>query len=190
MFPLEMALLFLSQFVFTTLIIVLLLRFCLQLSGAGSHNVITQWVIKITRPCIKPLQWFLPTWRRFDSSVIVVALLLSMLKVFIYGYLKVGINFPVLPIFIFSCAQLLQFVLQLYGIAVIAQAVLSWVNPDPNPLSGLLYVLTAPLLNFARRFIPPLAGFDLSPVAVWLSLQIVNIVVVAPIMQRSLWMIY
>lgn len=188
--PLYTALLFLSQFVLTILIIALLLRFFLRLSGASTHNSITKWVIKITKPIVKPVQWFLPTWRRLDIAVIIVCLIVEMAKIYIYGFLKVGIEFPILPIFVFSCGQLLQFALQLYGIAVIAQAVLSWINPDPNPLTDIVYTLTAPLLNFTRRFIPPLGGFDLSPVAVWIALQFVNIFVAAPIMQHSLWMIY
>ncbi len=189
MFPFEDALLFLSQFVFTVLIFVLLLRFCLQLSGASTHNVITQWVIKITRPVVKPFQWILPTFRRFDTAVILLAFALTMLKVFIYGFLKVGMEFSWSLIAIFSGAQLLQFIVQLYSIAIIAEAVLSWVKPEPNGLTNVLHVLTAPLLRLVRRFVPPLGGFDLSPVVVWTGLQLVNMIIITPVMRHFLWMI-
>ncbi len=189
MYALEAALLFLCQTVLTLCIAVLLLRFCLQLSGKTPRNIITQWIGKITNPVLRPLQYLLPVWKGFDSANLVLCLGINMGKTFIYGWIKVGMALPLLSIFIFSCGQLFQFTLHLYGMAIIAQAVLSWVNPSPNPLSGILYSLTAPLLNLARRFIPPIGGMDLSPIPVWLGLQLLNILIAAPIMRASLWML-
>lgn len=50
---------------------------------------------------------------------------------------------------------------------IIIDALLSWVSPDPmNPLVQLLNLLSAPIVDPFRRFIPPLAGMlDLSPIA-------------------------
>ncbi|MCD6046284.1 MAG: hypothetical protein K0R48_1447 [Gammaproteobacteria bacterium] len=187
---LQAALLFLCQAIFTLCISVFLLRFCLQLSGFPSRNTITQWVGKITNPVIQPLRHvFLRVWKGFDSAAFLICLLLVMAKVFIFGWIKLGEPLPLLNIFIFSCGQWLQFTLQLYSLAIIAQAVLSWVNPSPNALSDVLYSLTAPMLNLVRRFIPPIGGFDLSPIPVWLGLQLVNIMVATPIMRASLWML-
>jgi YggT family protein len=45
---------------------------------------------------------------------------------------------------------------------VILQAVLSWVNPY-NPLQPLLDAVSRPFLRPIRRFVPPLANVDLSP---------------------------
>jgi YggT family protein len=187
---LQAALLFLCQTVFTLCIGVFLLRFCLQLSGTPSRNTITQWLGKITNPVIKPLRYaYLRVWKRFDSAAFVVCLLLIMVKVYIFGWIKIDESLPLLNVLVFACGQLLQFTVQVYSIAVIAQAVLSWVNPAPNAMSDVLYSLTAPLLNLVRRFIPPIAGFDLSPIPVWLGLQLLNIMVAAPIMRASLWML-
>ncbi len=185
---LQAALLFLCQSVFTLCIAVFLLRFCLHLSGATPRNIITQWLGKITNPVIKPVRTILGVWKGFDSAAFLICLLLVMAKVYIFGWIKIDEPLPLLSIFIFSCGQLLQFTLQLYSLAIIAQAVLSWVNPSPNALSDVLYSLTAPLLNLVRRFIPPIGGFDLSPIPVWLGLQLLNIMVAAPIMRASLWM--
>lgn len=187
---LQAALLFLCQTIFTLCIIVFLLRFCLQLSGIPSRNTLTQWLGKITNPVLRPLRYlFLRIWGRFDSGAFIVCLLLIMVKVYIYGWIKIDESIPLLSLLFFSCGQLLQFILQLYSIAIIAQAVLSWVNPAPNAVTAVLYSLTAPLLNLVRRFIPPIGGFDLSPIPVWLALQLLNIMVAAPIMRASLWML-
>ena len=40
-------------------------------------------------------------------------------------------------------------------------------------VQDVLYKATEPLLGFARRFLPPMGGFDLSPIVVILFLQIV-----------------
>ena len=55
--------------------------------------------------------------------------------------------------------------------AVIVSAVFSWVNPYA-PLAAVFDTLTRPLLRPFRRFIPPVGGVDLSPLALLLVLQI------------------
>jgi YggT family protein len=185
---LQAALLFLCQTIFTLLIIVFLLRFCLQLPGTTPRNTITQWIGKITNPVIKPVRTILRVWKGVDSAAFLICLLLIMAKVYVLGWLKIDESLPLLNVFTFSCGQFLQFMVQLYSIAIIAQAVLSWINPAPNALSNVLYILTAPMLNFVRRFLPPIGGLDLSPIPVWLGLQLINIMVAAPIMRAALWM--
>ena len=60
--------------------------------------------------------------------------------------------------------------------AIIINALLSWVSPDPdNPVVQLLSLLTAPIVEPFRRVIPPLAGMlDLSPIAAIIALTIVR----------------
>ncbi len=184
---LQAALLFLCQSIFTLLIIVFLLRFCVQLSGPTPRNTITQWIGNITNPAIRPIRTVLRVWKGFDSAAFLICLLLIMAKVYIFGWIKIDESLPLLSVFVYSCGQLLQFTVQLYSIIIIAQAVLSWVNPEPNALSDILYVLTAPMLNLVRKFLPTMGGFDLSPIPVWIGLQLINIMVATPLMRASLW---
>jgi YggT family protein len=60
--------------------------------------------------------------------------------------------------------------------AIIINALLSWVSPDPdNPVVQLISLLTAPIVDPFRRIIPPLAGMlDLSPIAAIIALTIVR----------------
>ena len=60
--------------------------------------------------------------------------------------------------------------------AIIINALLSWVSPDPdNPVVQLISLLTAPIVDPFRRVIPPLAGMlDLSPIAAIIALSIVG----------------
>ena len=54
--------------------------------------------------------------------------------------------------------------------AMILQAVLSWINPY-SPLAGPADQLTRPVLAPIRRFVPTIAGIDLSPLIAILLLQ-------------------
>jgi YggT family protein len=54
---------------------------------------------------------------------------------------------------------------------VLASAIFSWVNPHA-PLADVCDAVSRPLLRPFRRFIPPLGGVDLSPLALLLILQI------------------
>lgn len=183
--PIRTALLFLTQTIFTLAIITLILRAALQVSKARAHNPITQAIIKVSRPIVKPLQKILPTLERFDLAVIVLCFAIELMKVFIEGFLKLGVWLPIPAAFLFSCGQLLQFTLHIYSAVIIIQALLSWVNPAPNAFSDILYTLATPLLNLVRRVLPPIGGIDLSPIPILLGLQLLNILVAGPLMDFS-----
>lgn len=74
--------------------------------------------------------------------------------------------------FLFQFFDLLFTVLNL---AILARVLLSWIpnlNPS-NPLVRLLQQITDPILEPARRIIPPLGGLDISPIVVLLVLDLV-----------------
>ena len=73
---------------------------------------------------------------------------------------------------IYTLANLIELVLNAYLIIVIARAVLSWVNPDPNnPIVRLIHRVTEPVLRPIRDRLPTVAmGLDLSPMVVLLAI--------------------
>ena len=80
-----------------------------------------------------------------------------------------------------GAGKVIHSVIWLYTWVIILSAVLSWVNPDPyNPIVRTLRALTEPVLWRARKMLPFLYinGIDLSPVAVILALQFLDIVLV------------
>jgi YggT family protein len=77
----------------------------------------------------------------------------------------------VLGNFIAAIAKLISFVLEIYIWIIIARAVISWVNADPyNPIVRFLIQVTEPVLSRIRRFLPPMGGFDLSPMVLILGI--------------------
>ena len=73
--------------------------------------------------------------------------------------------------FLKAVAELLHLVLNFFIWLMIARAILSWVNPDPNnAIVRFLHSSTDPLINKVRGRIPPLGMVDLSPLVILLVL--------------------
>ncbi len=62
-------------------------------------------------------------------------------------------------------------ILSLYEYVMLARVLMSWFNPNPNnPIVDGIYRLTEPILSPIRRMLPPMGGFDLSPLVVFFVL--------------------
>ena len=76
----------------------------------------------------------------------------------------------VLANLLFAVAQVLDYVLWAYIWILIARIVLSFVQADyQNPIVRFIYGATEPVLARVRARLPVVAGFDLSPVVVWIA---------------------
>lgn len=64
----------------------------------------------------------------------------------------------------------------LYTFVLLARILISWIpNIDPyHPAVQLLYQVTEPVLDPARRLIPPLGMIDISPIVVFIALGILQ----------------
>lgn len=63
--------------------------------------------------------------------------------------------------------QVVDLLLTIYIWLIIAQAIISWVNPNPyHPIVRFLYKTTEPVLSPLRRILPPIYGLDLTPLIV------------------------
>ena len=96
-----------------------------------------------------------------------------------------GVAIGPLGVVSFAFAELVSLAFNIFVFAIVIQAVISWINPAGhyNPVGAILRSLTEPLLRHARRYIPPVSGIDLSPIAVLLVLQFLKMLIV-PLLQR------
>ena len=70
---------------------------------------------------------------------------------------------------------LILFVLDLYSFVVFVSVALSWLRLSPdNPVVRVTSALTEPLLEPLRRVIPPVGGFDITPMALLLLVQLLK----------------
>ncbi len=172
---------FLVTTAFGLYVLAVMLRFLLQWVRADFYNPVSQFLVKITNPPLKPLRRFIPGYAGVDLASVVLMLLLKTLEWYILLWLK-GVPGSPGGVFFLAIADLLSLAINVFLVAILIQVILSWVNPGVhNPVSGLLWRLNEPLLGPARRLLPPISGLDLSPILVLILLQLLKLLLVAPI---------
>ena len=172
---------FLVQTVFGLYIAAVMLRFLLALVRADFYNPVSQFLVKVTNPPLLPLRRVIPGAMGVDLAAILLMLVLQAVELMLIGAIS-GFSFHLLGLVILALAELMSLLFQIYFFTILIQVVLSWVSPGAyNPVVGLLYSLNEPLLGRARRLLPAIQGFDLSPILVMILLQLLNILLVAPI---------
>ncbi len=166
-------------------ILVIMLRFLLQWVRADFYNPISQFLVKVSNPTLRPLRRVIPGVAGVDMAAVVLMLLLQLLSLGLILLLR-GHGVPLGTLFFWSLAELVSLAISVYIWGIIIQIVISWINPGAyNPALSLLHSLTEPLLRPARRLLPPVSGFDLSPLLVLLVLQVGKMLLVPPIMMLA-----
>ncbi|HKQ30795.1 MAG TPA: YggT family protein [Burkholderiales bacterium] len=167
------------QVVFGLYILAVLLRFLFQLVRADFYNPISQFVVALTNPVLRPLRRVIPGLFGVDVASLLLLLLLKVGELYLVAALVGGT--PTLPgAIVMSVADLIVLALHVFMVAIIVRAVISWFLPYGgynNPIAGVLARLTDPLLRPAQRLIPTVGGLDLSPIAVLIVLQLAILLV-------------
>jgi YggT family protein len=173
---------FLITVVFDLYILAVMLRFLLQLVRADFYNPISQFLVTVTNPPLRPLRRFIPGYRGVDLASVVLMLLLKAVEIALISLAIYGRVPGIAGLFIISFAELLNLIIYIFIFAILIQVIISWVNPGAyNPATVLLYRLTEPLLRPARRLLPPISGLDLSPLLVFIVLQLTIILIIKPL---------
>lgn len=173
---------YLVQVVFGFYTLLVLLRFLFQLVRADFYNPISQFIVAFTNPPLKLLRRFIPGFFGIDFAAVVLLFALKMLEVYLFGWLQ-GIAPKPIGLLVLATARLLELAVWVFIISIFIRVILSWVNPygTRNPIGDLLYSLTEPMLAPARRLIPNIGGLDISPIAVFILLQLTLILIVNPL---------
>lgn len=178
---------------FDLYILLILLRFILQILRADFYNPVSQFIVKVTSPPLKILRRFIPSISGQDISSIVLCLGLIYFKYILLRMLDipaVSIGSAIAPIgsasyvglFIYSIADLVSLTLTIFLMAIIIQVILSWISPGQyNPIIGLVSTLASPVLRPVRKIMPAMGGLDLSPIFGTLIIMVAKLLIVPPI---------
>ena len=178
---------------FDLYILLVLLRFLLQMLRADFYNPVSQFIVRLTTPPLKILRRFIPSVGGQDTSSIVLCLALIFIKFLLLRALSIkavhigGVMAPVGAVsygglLVFCIADLIALLLTVFLVAVIIKVILSWVSPGHyNPVIGLVDRIAAPVLRPVQKLIPPLGGLDLSPLFATLLLLVAKMLIVPPI---------
>lgn len=172
---------FLIQTASDLFVLVLLLRFYLQLANAPLRHPLVQFVRSATDFIVLPLRKRIPAWRGYDTATLLTAWLTSLIAIVLLLVLApLPYNFALpsnwLSMALLAVLYVFRATVYLLMGAIIVQAVLSWVSPY-NPLAPLLELLTRPFLRPFRRLM--IGQVDLSPLALLIVLQVVLMLPIA-----------
>lgn len=172
---LQNVLYFLVSTAFSLYIGAVIIRFLLAVSRADFYNPVSQAIVKITDPALIPMRRIVPAVGKLDTAAIALAVGLKIIAVFILLLIQ-GLPADFFTVIIYSVANLVRTVIWIYIIALIIQAIMSWVgNAYGNPAASLLDSLTAPILQPIRQFLPDFGGIDFSPLVAIIGLNVVLI---------------
>lgn len=164
------------QTISSLILFTFVLRLILQLVRADFYNPISQAVVKFTNPILLPVRRAVPSVAGIDTASVLIILLAQALTIVLLLSLH-GAGFPPpLALFLWSIIGVLALVVGFYFYAVLAGIILSWVAPgSDHPAVGLLYQLTEPVMAPFRKLLPAMGGLDLSPILVFLSINVVQV---------------
>ncbi len=173
---------FLVDVLFGLYIGAVMIRFLLQLVRADFYNPVTQFLVKVTNPPLKPLRRVIPGLGGIDLASIVLMVALQMVALLLMALLA-GASLAPAGLLVLAIGQLIALLLNIYMWGILIQVILSFVaGSGHNPLVALLHSINEPVLRPARRILPPISGFDLSPILVFIAIGLLKILLVAPIM--------
>lgn len=158
---------------------VLLFRFLLQWLRAPLRNPIGEFIMALTDFLVLRARRYIPSVWRLDSATLLLAFLFEL----IYLGLTLSVQdypferFPLLGLLAWSTVALLRLSVYFLMGALVAQAILSWVNPY-TALAPLLAAITQRFLRPIQRLVPLIGRVDLS---LLLLLVICQIILFAPL---------
>lgn len=174
--------LFLIQFLAGLVIFALMLRFLMRATRVDWRHPIVNFVAKITNPICAPLNLILPRPNRWDWSALITAMLVQAILVVTIGLLT-DHNFGIGIILISAVTEIMNQLLDMLFWLIIIQVVMSWISQGYNPNTAIFDQLTQPILRPFQRWIPPMGGLDLSPIAAIIAIKLTQIVVVGSVAQ-------
>jgi YggT family protein len=164
-------------------LIIVVLRFLLQVVRADFYNPVSQAIVKITMPVLKPLRKVIPGFWGIDVAsvvlILVVQLVASIVLCLIVGLTGLIVNPLILLAWGFVGA--LTIISSIFFWCMIISIIGSFIAPmSHHPLLTLANQIINPLTAPIRKVIPPLGGvIDISPIIVLLGLKIVDMLLIS-----------
>jgi len=150
---------------------VLLLRCWMQIVRVRPPQQIAQFTFQLTDWLVKPLRRVIPGVGGIDWASLLSAYAIALISTSIKVWMTLHLSASV--IFLLAFLSLLQWIIYGWTGLLILEVIFSWVNPHA-PLAPFVQALNAPLLRPLRRVVPLIGGLDLSPMALFILLQLAS----------------
>lgn len=166
---------FLVDAVASFFVFMLLARFHFQWLRVPFRNPVGEFVLATTNWMVVPARRVIPGLAGLDLATLLLAWAVQALGLWLQAAI-LGAEPGFGMIAAVALVDLVRYSLYILVFAVIAQAVLSWVNPY-TPLAPAFDTLTRPFLRPLRRYVPPVGNVDLTPLVLLVILYVALIVV-------------
>ena len=176
------AALFLFDTILGFYVLIVMLRFLLQLTKADFYNPISQFVVKVSNPPLAPMRRLIPNVFGIDLAVIILLIALEGLRL---GLITTALGHTphFIGLFLLSVGELLKLAIYIVIFSIFIRAILSWFGSGyTQPFSVLLKSFTDPILRPAQKIIPATTGLDLSPMIIFIGLMLLLKIFVQPLL--------
>ncbi|MES2822077.1 MAG: YggT family protein [Pseudomonadota bacterium] len=163
-------------------LVIVIMRFLLQVVRADFYNPVSQSIVKITMPLLKPLRKIIPGFLGIDMASVVLILLVqlvaTLLLSLVHGVGDVFTN-PLL-VLLWGFVGALSIVSNIFFWCMVITIIGSFLAQfSHHPLIVLANQIIDPLCAPIRKVIPPLGGvLDISPIIILLGLKIVDMLII------------
>jgi len=156
---------------------VLLFRFHAVWLKAPMRNPIGEFLMALTDFIVLRTRRLIPAVRGLDSATLLLAFVVEFiyLSAFLWVQGYSFETFPLVGLLAWTAVKLLKLSIYLLTATLIAEALLSWVNPH-TPIAPMLFAVNRPFLQPLRRSIPPVGSVDLSVLVLLIICQLILIV--------------
>ncbi len=156
---------------------VLLFRFHAVWLKAPMRNPIGEFFMALTDFIVLRVRRYIPAAWGMDIATLLLAFVVEFvyLTLFLWVQGYAFETFPLAGLLAWTAVKLLKISIYLLVATLLAEAILSWVNPH-TPLAPMLFAFNRPFVQPLRRRIPPIGNVDISVLILFLICQLILII--------------
>lgn len=159
--------------VFSALVWLFLVRFHFQWLRVPFRNPAGQFVLALTNWAVVPARRAVPGFAGLDLATLLLAWLAQLVGLWAqFAILGSEPTFAALAAV--AAVDLARYSVYILIFAVFLHVAITWINPDA-PAEPLLDMITRPFLRPLRRYVPPVANVDLTPMVLIVILWVLLI---------------
>ena len=176
------AALFLVDTILGIYILLVLLRFLLQLVRADFYNPISQFIVRATNPPLVRLRRFIPGLLGIDLAALALLIVMEAIRISLTAML-LGHSPRLTGVILLSLGELAKLAVYIINFSIFIRALLSWFSHGlQHPITRLLSSFTDPILQPVRRILPATGGIDLSPLVVFIAMMLLLKIGIQPLL--------
>ena len=158
-----------------------LLRVLLQAGRADYYNPISQFAVKVTQKPVWLLGKLIPNWGRLDLAGILWVIIVQVLIIEISCLIFYAQLIDPLTALAWAAIGTFQLFLTIAFWGMIILIIMSFVallggTRVQHPILTLIEQLMAPIMYPLQRILPPMGGIDLSPLLLFMVINILQII--------------